>query len=289
MKALVAGWFSFEQMGATAGDLLARDAVCGWLAEAGCPADVALAPPFPGGVDWREVEPDAYSHVVFVCGPFGRGWPLTDFLPRFAGRRLVGVDLTMLEPLETWNPFDLLLERDSTRAARPDIAFVEQEPLVPVVGTVLVHRQLEYEGGQHERADAAIQRFVAGLDAACVAIDTRLDVNGSGLRTAAEVESLVARMDVVLTTRLHGLVLALKNGVPAIAVDPVAGGAKVLRQAQTLGWPHVFTADTVSPADLEEGFARCLEPAARDEAARCAGRARDRLAEVRASFLRELS
>jgi hypothetical protein len=25
---LVAGWFSFEQMGATAGDLLARDVAC---------------------------------------------------------------------------------------------------------------------------------------------------------------------------------------------------------------------------------------------------------------------
>ena len=31
MKTLVAGWFSFEQMGASAGDLLARDLVCEWL------------------------------------------------------------------------------------------------------------------------------------------------------------------------------------------------------------------------------------------------------------------
>ena len=48
-------------------------------------------------------------------------------------------------------------------------------------------------------------------------IDTRLDVpNNSGLRTPAEIESLIAAMDVMVTTRLHGTVLALRNGVPAI-------------------------------------------------------------------------
>ena len=31
VRTLVAGWFSFEDMGATAGDLLARDVACSWL------------------------------------------------------------------------------------------------------------------------------------------------------------------------------------------------------------------------------------------------------------------
>src|SRR5436305_1693050 len=35
VKALVTGWFSFEQMGASAGDLLARDVACKWLRDAG--------------------------------------------------------------------------------------------------------------------------------------------------------------------------------------------------------------------------------------------------------------
>jgi len=42
---------------------------------------------------------------------------------------------------------------------------------------------------------------------------------------------------VVVTTRLHGLVLGLKQGVPVLAVDPVAGGAKVAAQAAAWGWP----------------------------------------------------
>lgn len=38
---------------------------------------------------------------------------------------------------------------------------------------------------------------------------------------------------------MHGLALALKAGVPALGVDPVAGGGKVSRQAEALGWPAV--------------------------------------------------
>lgn len=64
-----------------------------------------------------------------------------------------------------------------------------------------------------------------------------MDINAGGLRTSAEIESLIARMDIVVTTRLHDMVLALKNGVPAIAVDPIAGGAKITQQARAINWP----------------------------------------------------
>ena len=46
MKALVAGWFSFQGMGTTAGDLMVRDVVCDWLEAAGFMYDVAIASPF---------------------------------------------------------------------------------------------------------------------------------------------------------------------------------------------------------------------------------------------------
>ena len=71
MKTLVLGWFSFEFYGATAGDLMAKDVVCEWLEAARHSFDVALEKPFEGGVDWRTVEPEQYTHILFVCGPFG--------------------------------------------------------------------------------------------------------------------------------------------------------------------------------------------------------------------------
>ena len=288
MRVLVAGWFSFEQMGATAGDLMARDVTCEWIHRAGLEYDVAHAPPFRDGVDWRSIDPERYSHVVFVCGPFGNGPPVTEFLDRFAGRKLIGLDLSMLQHLDEWNPFDLLLERDSSARSHPDLAFLCRQEQVPVVGVVLIHHQPEYDSRDvHLRANAAIERLVARREMAAVPIDTRLDVNGTRLRTAAEIESLIARMDVVLTTRLHGMVLALKNGVPAVVVDPVAGGAKIQRQAETIGWPAILAGQTVTDEDLSRTFDFCLTQEGRDSARQCAVRAArllDSLDSVAAQF-----
>ena len=271
-------------MGATAGDLLAKDVVCQWLREADRPYDVALATPFPGGIHWETADPSNYSDVVFVCGPFGNGWPIPEFLARFAGRRLIGVNVSMLQPLDEWNPFDLLLERDSSEAARPELALLSHEPFVPVVGLVLVHDQLEYEEGCHKAANLALKRLTETRPMAVVPVDTRLDISPTGLRTPAEVESVIARLNVVLTTRLHGLVLALKNGVPAVAIDPVAGGAKVLRQARTLGWPAVFVSDA-SDAMLAAAFDWALTDEARAAARQCRDRAVATLSETRDRFL----
>jgi hypothetical protein len=289
MKALVAGWFSFERMGASAGDLLACELVQEWLDEAGRVYDVAFAEPFDGGVDWRDVDPADYSDVVFVCGPFGNGEPVSALLERFVGRRLVGVNLTMLDALDRWNPFDLLLERDSSRLARPDLVFAAEPRLVPVVGRVLIDAQPEYGARDlHLRADRAIDDLLRERDVATVAIDTRLDTNTVGLRTPAQIESLIARTDVVVTTRLHGLVLALKNGVPALAVDTVAGGAKVSRQAEALGWWPVLAAGDLTAAALEQAFDECLTEEARARARSCAAVAAAALEEVHSTFVGSL-
>jgi hypothetical protein len=200
----------------------------------------------------------------------------------------VGVDLSMLESLDTWNPFDLLIERDSSRTARPDFAFLADPRAVPVVGVVLAHRQKEYaQRSLHAEADAHIEHLIRTRDCAPLRIDTRLDENASSLRSAAAVEALVARTDVVLTTRLHGLVLALKHGIPVVAIDPVAGGAKLARQGASVGWPHVFTADRVTRAVLEQALDDCLTAEARADAARCRERAVQALSDVRARLLSE--
>lgn len=53
-----------------------------------------------------------------------------------------------------------------------------------------------------------------------------IEWNKGGLRSQDIIMSLISPMDLVITTRLHGTVLAIKNGVPAIPIDPVSGGAK---------------------------------------------------------------
>lgn len=270
MKALVAGWFSFEGMGATAGDLMARDVVCGWLDSCGMNHALATAPPFEGGIDWRAASPDEYGLVIFVCGPCTNGPPVDAFFAHFGASRLVGVDVSMLQNLADWNPFDLLLERDSTRAARPDLAFMAETSNVPRVGVALVHPQSEYgPRARHETVNAIIQEFLEQTECARVAIDTRLDSNSTDLRTPAEIDSLIAGMDVLVTTRLHGLVLGIRNGVPPVAVDPIHGGAKALKQAQRIEWPAVLSTEELAAESLARLFAYCLQPEARERAQYC--------------------
>jgi hypothetical protein len=276
---------------ATAGDLMACQVACDWLREKGHLVDVALAPPFSGGIDWRAVNPHDYSQLVFVCGPFRNIGPaITDFLDRFGHCHKVGLDLSMIEPVDVWNPFDRLIERDSNRATRADISFLCDQAKAPVVGVCLVHKQKEYKDrGRHAAAGDAIQRLLSTRELAAIAIDTRLDSNSTGLRTPREVESLIARVDVLVTTRLHGLVLALKNGVPVLAIDPIAGGAKISRQAETVGWPIVFTADALDDEKLQRGFDYCLSADAPAEARKCAQRARVQIEQIRNEFLSSLA
>lgn len=68
-------------------------------------------------------------------------------------------------------------------------------------------------------------------------------------------------------------------------VDPIAKGAKVLRQAKVLGWPAVFTADDVTDAALGKAFDWVLTEDARIEARGCRMRAAAELQEVRDRFL----
>jgi len=286
MKALVVGWFSFEQGHGTAGDVLSRDLTCEWLDRAGFTYDVAIAPPFQGGVDWRSVDPKHYSHVVFVCGPFQQGKLESEFFTRFAGCRLIGLNLTMLEPLDKWNPFDFLIERDSSVDAHADMVFLTDQPKVPVVGVCLVE---PYAGAIDYLANEAIHRLLGSREVSIVNIDTRLDItNSTGLRTPAEIESLIARMDVVVTTRLHGTVLALKNSVPVIAIDPEAGGAKIVRQGKTIDWPVVFAADALTDEALQEAFDYCLSDAGRAKARECCAHAQKMVEQMRDEFVQAL-
>ncbi|MBO0820895.1 MAG: polysaccharide pyruvyl transferase family protein, partial [Nocardiopsaceae bacterium] len=127
---------------------------------------------------------------------------------------------------------------------------------VPVAGVIMVARQAEYgDRGRHEEVAADLDDWLRGCGCARIPLDTRLDPQDWRLpRDPDELAAIVSRLDLVVTMRLHGLVLALARCVPVIAVDPVAGGAKVSAQARAWRWP----------ARLEPGPDGRLDPAALD-------------------------
>lgn len=258
-----------------------------WATATGCAADAATVPPFRGGIDWRTAPPSAYTHVIFVSGPSTRGDEMElAFLKRIETCRMLGVNLSMLVPINEWNPLSTLLERDSSRTVRPDITLASPLAPVPLIGRCVID---PYEGASVDEANQLIQRLVDTRAAAIIEIDTRLDHNVTGFRTAGEVESVIARMDLVLTTRLHGMVLALKHGDPAIALDPEPAVGKIPRQAAVLGWPFAFAVDTVTVDQLAATFDACRRSAASDLARACGRDAHPAIEDVRRAVVQGLA
>lgn len=279
MRALVTGWFSFAHGEATVGDLRAAEVVCGWLDTAGIDHDVATSPVFDDGVDLSDVAPTDYSHLVFVCGP-AYGDQLDALLDRFSGCRRVAVDVSLMPGAQP--DFDAVLARDGGPQSRADFTIATPGEGGPLVGVIRAHPQPEYgDAFALQDAHAAIDRLLVAEHVAAVELDTRVDPREPGRQTCAHVEAPIARMDAVVTTRLHGLVTALKAGVPAVAVDAVRGGGKVSAQAQALRWPHVHRVDELDDGDLRAALRACLDPDSARRAAACRDQAAhdvDRLA-----------
>ncbi|NEY36565.1 polysaccharide pyruvyl transferase family protein [Streptomyces sp. PRKS01-65] len=257
------GWFSFLDGEATAGDVLALHRVEEALRGTGEAYDVVWSPGFrAGGLHFEDVDPAAYSHLVFVCGPV-HGRQIEELHRRFAHCVRIAVGVSVVDagsPAVTG--FDRVLARDAPGAgpAADLAARAPGLPARPVAGVILTHGQHEYGARRrHERVAAAVTGWLAGKDCARLELETRLDAHDWRLcATPAQLESVLARLDLVVTDRLHGLVLALRAGTPALAVDPVEGGAKVTAQARACGWPALLAAEDVDPAGLERWWQWCL-------------------------------
>lgn len=276
-RALILGFFS------TMGDTECLEVVTRWLDETALPHDVAafakpVAEAIPGALHLRRVQPGDYSHLVIVCGPCWK-----EFLDkhgvterRFGHCVWVGVNLTMIAPLSEWNPFDHLIERDSDRTTRPDLAFLAPFEASAVVGRCVIERQKEY-GAREKLSDAArvIDAAITRNGCARLDIDTRWppERNRTGLAETRDLLAAISRCDVLLTNRLHGLVFSLRAGVPALAIDGIDGGGKLTAQAASVGWPACTTLDKASDAWMDETLEWCNSDEARQTAIACAERA----------------
>jgi hypothetical protein len=250
VRVLIVGWPSFLHGEATAGDVLSMRRVAAALRDAGFAADTAWSPVFrPGGPDLDGIDPAAYTHLVFVCGP-AHGAQVRGLHARFASCRRIAVGVSVIDANDdAVTGFDRVLARDSpTSPPAVDLSADAVTVGTPVVGVVLAPGQPEYgEQRRHDDVHRCLTDWLAAQDCARIELDTRLDRRDwRRCGTADQFVSIVSRLDVMVTTRLHGLVLALANGVPALAVDPVAGGGKVRAQAATWQWPAILSAEEVT-------------------------------------------
>lgn len=259
-RALVAGHFSIPGGGGTFGDVEAQEMVCEWLSEAGIEFDVASN--LEDGVDGPkllEIDPAGYGIFIFVCGPWYPYKKIPSMLlKQFAHCIKIGINLTTYEAGNAG--FDYLLSRDNLQENRADIAFAKKQAYLPVAGVLLVERQAAYGSRQrHLYVKKIFDEYLSTGQVVPIRLDTVIDHNKVGLKSGREFESLLRKVDVLITNRLHGLVLGLKNSIPVVVVDSVAGGGKVTAQAKALGWPVLIPVEELSVEKLDETVRMCLE------------------------------
>lgn len=266
-RVLLVGWSSVLHGEATAGDVLSMRTVERALSRSHLRHDTAWSPVMrpPGGLALDDADPSLYSHLVFACGP-AMGPPLVELHQRFAHCTRIAIGVSVIDPADpAVTGFHRVLARDGPESApRPDLATVAPmasgTSLPPVLGVFLTGGQQEYGARRrHDAVQATLETWLSRVDAGRLDLDTRLDPRDWRLPTSPEqLQSVIQRLDAVVTMRLHGLVLALRAGVPAIALDPVEGGGKVTAQAQALDWPAVLSAGEATESALDHHLEWCL-------------------------------
>jgi hypothetical protein len=278
MRVLLTGWPSFLHGEATAGDVLSMDRVHRALQHAGLPVEVAWSPVLrSGSLHLDDADPDRYTHLVFACGP-AHGEQVHWLHARFDRCCRIAVGVTVTDPADpSVTGFDRVLARDTVAPdgesgpAHRDLSSAAPTGDVPVIGVILAPEQPEY--GLRRRHSQVHERLTAWLveqDCARIPLDTRLDLRDwRHAATPDQLDALLRRLDVVVTTRLHGLVLPLRHAVPVLAVDPVAGRGKVSAQAGAWDWPALVRAETLEhgTAELSHWWRWCLSAPGRAHAA----------------------
>jgi len=279
LPVLVAWYGSFAGHG-TIGDLRSLEAVVSHLVALGHEVLHATAAPLciPGArrVEWSEIRPDMLRAVVFVCGPILRLHPQTQtFFRHFAAASVAGVGVSLMPPGHEnhFDPFTFVLARQGGREVHGDVAVVAPLPeAVPlrlgrlrdrlVVGLSLRGAQQEYGAGvcldkeACEHFAALIERLGKDRTVEVVTLENHLVRAG---KPPAAIEAQYRSCDLILTTRFHGAVTALRAGVPFVAIDQIAGRAKVLPLLSPLGWPGVFRIDEADADEIVRTGVRLVE------------------------------
>jgi hypothetical protein len=268
-RLLIAWYGSFSGHG-TIGDLRSLEAVVSHFVGRGhevlhaTAADIVISGAIR--VDWQELVPQACDAVVFVCGPILRNHPETQaFFEKFSSAMFAGVGVSLLPEshFNYCNPFKVLFARQGGAEAFGDVAVCAPKPLNYirhrasrdefVIGLALCGEQHEYgtERCLWSEVETVFEALTDTLrnHASVRVVQIENHLVRSHL-SPDEIEAQYALCDLVLTTRFHGAIAALRQDVPFIAVDQIDGWGKVFPLLAGGRWDAVFAVGSVSAIDI---------------------------------------
>lgn len=272
-KVLITWWGALEGGGETAGDIMSVIAVCNKLSELNISFDCTSLYSYdhlPNLVDWRKVDASDYDKLVFICGPvIFENTSFQELMKKFEGCEKIALGVSFVPTDDKYSHlvFDKVLSRDGleNQPNYLDLALAGCQKKTIVItnnhnsnekrqlGICLRGAQREYgnENSLHEHVNELIDHVMDKNNFSIKIIDTRLRKD---FRDPYKIYNEFSDCDLVITTRLHGSLLSLANGVPFIAIDQIKGSAKVSSQLKIINWPFVYSANVVNKEILTESI-----------------------------------
>ena len=200
---------------------------------------------------FNKVKPKKYSHLILVCGPIypsflvSHGLDISDFSHCVT----IGINLSLIQPLSLWNPFDHLYERDSSENVRPDLALASYYKNKYLIGICLIESQKEYGDLQlHKKTVNVVKEFSKTKKYTFISIDSKLSYpeNSFCIKDEEDFLSIINKFDLLITNRLHGMIFSSLLNLPTIAIDSVLERGKVTSQANFIKTSHLINARDLS-------------------------------------------
>jgi hypothetical protein len=229
-----------------------------WVISAEFDCKVTVPTPImPYEVKTTSLIEEDYNAIIFVYGPL-TDYTLKPFMNKFANIKRFAVNVSLIEGNVVGEELNKVFARDSSSTANVDISLATESTLTPVVELIYVGKQYKYEGQDHKKVEAVVDETLNYLDYARIFIDTKLPNNDYSLKSSGQIEAVIKKMNVVITTRLHSALLSLRNGV--VVVDPVPSSAKVSRQMKMIGWPLLIKVSELDRLALSEAMSKAWKP-----------------------------
>lgn len=273
-RCLILWWGSLRDMDATVGDCMAVANLALGLQRRGLLVEIAafhdLRLPGIKTVHPAAAHPRRYRAVCFACGPLRARRKVLDLVRRYRSCYRLAAGVSVL-PGETaiLSEFDDIVARDGVPGAAFDLAladpwrglFPQPDSLGQAVASCFRGAQSSVGSERpslHDRAEGILRTAAQHASAGdpVIGIDT-VAADHAGI---AAVMAKFAQSRLVLTTRLHGALLALEMGIPFVAIDQIAGGHKVSEVLKRVGWPFVFNAETAQAGQVADAVATVLDP-----------------------------
>lgn len=305
-EALVAltWWGTWPYSQVTVGDVMSVAAVASGLRQRGISFHIVhrekvwdptyRIPGFSGSEVWfDEIDPGTYRACLFICGPLPTDWPEgRERLFAFCNARRLAVGVTLASPTSrepAERVFNTFLARDGFDRQWMDLALSCDWPVRECASrtdeVALCLRGKEDYYGDDDASTLVEAIMESGLNRQSRTKGTLDTVLLKAEDDPRMLEAQFAAPAGVVTTRLHGSLLSLRNGTPWIAVDQVVGGKKVRSMNEQLGWPLNFAAEDLSLSSFERALDSMQDPVLLDRLEEVRERAVRRSFETRAAAL----